>query len=213
MRRRRRTRARSPSGSAIPCSSGPRTSSAAGACRSLGARTELALDGPALVDRFLEGALELDVDVLCDGETAGWRRSSSTSSAPASTRATRRASSPRPRSAPRSRRRSGSSPRTLAHGLGARGLLNLQLALHDGELHVLEANPRASRTVPFVAKATGIPLVDHACRLLLGDTARRARAARASRRRRGPGRRRRSSRRSASPAPPTAASRCARPAR
>ncbi len=60
------------------------------------------------------------------------------------------------------------SPATLARGLGARGLLNLQLALHEGELHVLEANPRASRTVPFVAKATGIPLVDHACRLLLG---------------------------------------------
>jgi carbamoyl-phosphate synthase large subunit len=56
----------------------------------------------------------------------------------------------------------------LARGLGARGLLNLQLALHDGELYVLEANPRASRTVPFVAKATGLPLVDHACRLLLG---------------------------------------------
>ena len=58
--------------------------------------------------------------------------------------------------------------RTLARGLGVRGLLNLQLALHEGELHVLEANPRASRTVPFVAKATGIPLVDHACRLFLG---------------------------------------------
>jgi carbamoyl-phosphate synthase large subunit len=57
---------------------------------------------------------------------------------------------------------------TLARGLGARGLLNVQLALHEGELHVLEANPRASRTVPFVAKATGVPLVDHACRLLLG---------------------------------------------
>jgi carbamoyl-phosphate synthase large subunit len=57
---------------------------------------------------------------------------------------------------------------TLARGLGARGLLNLQLALHEGRLHVLEANPRASRTVPFVAKATGIPLVGHACRLLLG---------------------------------------------
>jgi carbamoyl-phosphate synthase large subunit len=58
---------------------------------------------------------------------------------------------------------------TLARGLGARGLLNLQLALHDGELYVLEANPRASRTVPFVSKATGVPLVDHACRLLLGE--------------------------------------------
>jgi carbamoyl-phosphate synthase large subunit len=49
-------------------------------------------------------------------------------------------------------------------------LLNLQLALHRGELYVLEANPRASRTIPFLAKATGIPLVDHACRLLLGAT-------------------------------------------
>jgi len=47
-------------------------------------------------------------------------------------------------------------------------LLNLQLAWHRGELYVLEANPRASRTVPFLAKATGIALVDHACRLLLG---------------------------------------------
>jgi carbamoyl-phosphate synthase large subunit len=58
----------------------------------------------------------------------------------------------------------------LAAGLGARGLLNLQLALHARELYVLEANPRASRTVPFTAKATGIPLVDHACRLLLGGS-------------------------------------------
>jgi carbamoyl-phosphate synthase large subunit len=57
----------------------------------------------------------------------------------------------------------------LARGLGSRGLLNLQLALHDGELYVLEANPRASRTLPFVSKAIGVPLVDHACRLLLGE--------------------------------------------
>ena len=53
--------------------------------------------------------------------------------------------------------------------LGARGLLNLQLALHGGELHVLEANPRASRTVPFVSKALGVPLFVYACRLLLGE--------------------------------------------
>jgi carbamoyl-phosphate synthase large subunit len=57
----------------------------------------------------------------------------------------------------------------LAAGLEARGLLNLQLALRDGDLHVLEANPRASRTVPFIAKATGIPLVDLAVRVLLGE--------------------------------------------
>jgi len=58
----------------------------------------------------------------------------------------------------------------IARALGARGLLNLQLALAGDELYVLEANPRASRTVPFVAKATGTPLVEHACRLLLGET-------------------------------------------
>jgi carbamoyl-phosphate synthase large subunit len=58
---------------------------------------------------------------------------------------------------------------TIAAGLGARGLMNLQLALAGRELYVLEANPRASRTVPFVAKATGMPLVEHACRLLLGE--------------------------------------------
>ena len=57
----------------------------------------------------------------------------------------------------------------IAGALGARGLLNLQLALAGDELYVLEANPRASRTVPFVAKATGVPLVEHACRLLLGE--------------------------------------------
>jgi carbamoyl-phosphate synthase large subunit len=57
----------------------------------------------------------------------------------------------------------------IAQGLGVRGLLNLQLALHGSGVYVLEANPRASRTVPFVAKATGVPLVDHACRLLLGE--------------------------------------------
>src|SRR5262249_58780830 len=57
----------------------------------------------------------------------------------------------------------------IAAGLGARGLINLQLALDTGKLFVLEANPRASRTVPFVAKATGVPLVEHAVRLLLGE--------------------------------------------
>ena len=58
----------------------------------------------------------------------------------------------------------------LAARLGARGLMNLQLAIVDGELWVIEANPRASRTVPFVAKATGVPLVEHACRLMLGES-------------------------------------------
>jgi carbamoyl-phosphate synthase large subunit len=56
----------------------------------------------------------------------------------------------------------------LVRRLGVRGLLNMQLAVKDGALYVLEANPRASRTVPFVAKATGVPVVDLACRLMLG---------------------------------------------
>ena len=131
-------------------------------------RDELQLDGPALVDRFLAGALELDVDVLCDGEDvwvaaivehverAGVHSGDSACVLPAPSVGERLEAEIRELAS------------TLARGLGARGLLNLQLALHDGDLYVLEANPRASRTVPFVAKATGIPLVDHACRLLLG---------------------------------------------
>ena len=129
---------------------------------------ELELAAPALVDRFLEGALELDVDILCDGEDAwvaaivehveraGVHSGDSACVLPA----------PSVGSALEAEIRTLAA--TLARGLGARGLLNLQLALHEGELHVLEANPRASRTIPFVAKATGVPLVDHACRLLLG---------------------------------------------
>ena len=133
----------------------------------------------------------------------GWLRCSSTSSRPASTRATRPACCPARRS-PRPRRRDPrASRRGSRAGLGARGLLNLQLALAGGRLFVLEANPRASRTVPFVAKATGVPLVEHAVRLLLGERARRARAARAGACLAGLGARRRSSRPSASRARPT----------
>jgi carbamoyl-phosphate synthase large subunit len=129
---------------------------------------QLELAGPALVDRFLAGALELDVDILCDGkdgwvaaicehvERAGVHSGDSACVLPA------------PSVGERLETEIRALASTLARGLGARGLLNLQLALHEGRLHVLEANPRASRTIPFVAKATGVPLVDHACRLLLG---------------------------------------------
>jgi carbamoyl-phosphate synthase large subunit len=131
---------------------------------------ELELDEPALVDEFLEGALELDVDVLCDGESswvggilehvepAGVHSGDSACVIPAPSVTAALEAEIRELSA------------AIAAGLGARGLLNLQLALHRGQLYVLEANPRASRTVPFLAKATGTPLVDHACRLLLGAT-------------------------------------------
>ena len=129
---------------------------------------ELELVDPAHVDRFLEGAIELDVDVLCDGKTgrvaailehverAGVHSGDSACVVPAPSVTAELDAQIRELAA------------TIAGALGARGLLNLQLALYEGELHVLEANPRASRTVPFVAKATGIPLIDHACRLLLG---------------------------------------------
>jgi carbamoyl-phosphate synthase large subunit len=132
------------------------------------ARAELDVSGPTYVDRFLAGAVELDVDVLCDGEAAwvaavlehveraGVHSGDSACVVPAPSVTARLETEIRELAT------------ALAARLAARGLLNLQLALHGGELHVLEANPRASRTVPFVAKATGLPLVDHACRLLLG---------------------------------------------
>ena len=129
---------------------------------------ELELAGPALVDRFLAGALELDVDVLCDGED-GWVAAIVEHVERAGVHSGDSACVlPAPSVGERLETEIRELASTLVRGLGARGLLNLQLALHDGDLYVLEANPRASRTVPFVAKATGIPLVDHACRLLLG---------------------------------------------
>jgi carbamoyl-phosphate synthase large subunit len=130
---------------------------------------ELTLDEPSLVDEFLAGAIELDVDALADGngswvaailehvERAGVHSGDSACVIPA------------PSVTPALEAEIRELVGRLARRLGARGLLNLQLALRDGRLHVLEANPRASRTVPFVAKALGLPLVDHACRLLLGE--------------------------------------------
>ena len=121
------------------------------------------------MDEFLAGAIELDVDVLCDGESAwvaavlehveraGVHSGDSACVLPAPSVTAALEDEIRELVA------------LLVPRLAARGLLNLQLALRDGELFVLEANPRASRTVPFVAKALGLPLVDHACRLLLGE--------------------------------------------
>ena len=129
---------------------------------------DLELDEPALVDEFLEGALELDVDILCDGES-GWVGGILEHVEPAGIHSGDSACViPAPSVTPGLEAEIRELSGAIAAGLGARGLLNLQLALHGGELFVLEANPRASRTVPFLAKATGIPLVDHACRLLLG---------------------------------------------
>jgi carbamoyl-phosphate synthase large subunit len=131
---------------------------------------ELELAEPALVDQFLEGALELDVDILCDGESS-WVGGILEHVEPAGVHSGDSACViPAPSVTAALELEIHELSTAIAVGLGARGLLNLQLALHRNELYVLEANPRASRTVPFLAKATGIPLVDHACRLLLGAT-------------------------------------------
>jgi len=130
---------------------------------------ELQVEGPCLVDRYLEGALELDVDALCDGEDA-WVAAVLEHVEPTGVHSGDSACVlPGPSVSEALERELREVASRLARGLGARGLLNLQLALHGGRLYVLEANPRASRTVPFVAKATGVPLVEHAVRLLLGE--------------------------------------------
>jgi carbamoyl-phosphate synthase large subunit len=131
---------------------------------------ELHLNEPALVDQFLEGAIELDVDALCDGEDA-WVAAILEHVEPAGVHSGDSACVlPAPSVTPTLEGEVRAIASAIARGLRARGLLNLQLALRGEELYVLEANPRASRTVPFVAKATGLPLVDQACRLLLGAT-------------------------------------------
>jgi carbamoyl-phosphate synthase large subunit len=131
---------------------------------------ELEIHEPSLVDQFLEGAIELDVDCLCDGDDA-WVAGILEHVEPAGVHSGDSACViPGPSVTGELEREIGSIATKLAARLGVRGLLNMQLALYEGELHVLEANPRASRTVPFVAKATGVSLVEHGCRLMLGAT-------------------------------------------
>jgi carbamoyl-phosphate synthase large subunit len=123
-----------------------------------------AVHAAVLVDRFLENAVELDVDALCDGEhtyvaavmehveEAGVHSGDSSCVLPA----------------PSDDRQVREVVRQLGPALGVIGLLNVQAAIADGELYVLEVNPRASRTVPFASKAIGVNLVDAACRLAAG---------------------------------------------
>ncbi len=127
-------------------------------------------DHPVLVDRFLEDAVEIDVDALFDGtdlylagvmehiEEAGIHSGDSACALPPITLG--RADLLRIRS----------STEALARGIGVRGLLNVQYALKDDVLYVLEANPRASRTVPFVSKATAVQVAKAAARIMLGAT-------------------------------------------
>ena len=132
--------------------------------------TELSPEHPVLVDRFLEDAIEIDVDALCDGtevyiggvmehiEEAGIHSGDSACALPPVTLG--RADLQMVRE----------STEALAKGIGVKGLLNVQYALKDDILYVLEANPRASRTVPFVSKATAVPLAKACARVMLGSS-------------------------------------------
>ncbi len=125
---------------------------------------------PVLVDRFLDDAIEIDVDALYDGtelylggvmehiEEAGIHSGDSACSLPPYTLG------------PEQIERIRTSTLAIANGVGVLGLLNVQYALANGILYVLEANPRASRTVPFVSKATGISLAKAAARIAVGDS-------------------------------------------
>jgi carbamoyl-phosphate synthase large subunit len=136
----------------------------------VGRATQASPEHPVLIDRFLDDAIEIDVDALFDGEElylagvmehieeAGIHSGDSACALPPITLG--RGDIARIRE----------STAALARGIGVRGLLNVQYALAAGVLHVLEANPRASRTVPFVSKATGVPVAKAAARVMLGSS-------------------------------------------
>ena len=132
--------------------------------------TQASPEHPVLIDRFLDDAIEIDVDALFDGdelylggvmehiEEAGIHSGDSACALPPITLGREYIDAVR------------DSTEAIARGVGVRGLLNVQYALAAGLLYVLEANPRASRTVPFVSKATAVPLAKAATRIMLGAT-------------------------------------------
>ena len=132
--------------------------------------TQASPEHPVLIDRFLDDAIEIDVDALYDGtelylggvmehiEEAGIHSGDSACALPPITLGHEYIDLIR------------ESTAAIASGVGVRGLLNVQYALAAGVLYVLEANPRASRTVPFVSKATAVPLAKAAARIMLGAT-------------------------------------------
>ncbi|GAA2100224.1 carbamoyl-phosphate synthase large subunit [Actinomadura alba] len=136
----------------------------------------LLAEHPVLVDRFLDEAIEIDVDALFDGEElylggvmehieeAGIHSGDSACALPPITLGRETVD------------RIRESTEALAREIGVRGLMNVQYALSAGVLYVLEANPRASRTVPFVSKATAVPLAKAAARVMLGSTVAELRA-------------------------------------
>jgi carbamoyl-phosphate synthase large subunit len=124
---------------------------------------------PLLLDRFLENAIEVDVDALGDGEDA-WVAGIMQHVEEAGVHSGDSACVIPPMSlGAEMLEEIRATTRQIALELGVIGLLNIQYAVAGGELYVIEANPRASRTVPFVSKAIGLPLAKLACRLMLGE--------------------------------------------
>ena len=132
--------------------------------------TEINVDHPVLVDRFLDDAIEIDVDALYDGkelflagvmehiEEAGIHSGDSACALPPITLGASQID------------RIRKSTEAIAKGVGVLGLLNVQYALASDVLYVLEANPRASRTVPFVSKATAVHVAKAAARVMMGQS-------------------------------------------
>ena len=126
-------------------------------------------DNPVLIDSFLNNAIEVDVDALCDGEDvyiggimehieeAGIHSGDSACSLPPQTLSDALIDEIRRQT------------KALARALGVVGLMNVQFAIKDEDIYLLEVNPRGSRTVPFVAKATGVPLAKIAARVMAGE--------------------------------------------
>ena len=131
--------------------------------------TRVSPDHPIYLDRFLEGAMECDVDALCDGEEvyiggvlehieeAGIHSGDSATCIPPLSFSDSLVARLRETTA------------KIAFGVGARGLINVQYAIKGESIYVIEANPRASRTVPFISKATGVPLAKCAVRIMAGE--------------------------------------------
>jgi carbamoyl-phosphate synthase large subunit len=136
----------------------------------IGGQAIVGPEQPLLVDRFLDDAIEIDVDALFDGdqlyiggvmehiEEAGVHSGDSACTLPPVTLGKKDIDRVR------------EATLGIAQGIGVRGLLNVQFAIAAGVLYVLEANPRASRTVPFVSKALGIPLAKAASRVMVGES-------------------------------------------
>ena len=134
------------------------------------AAIDVSNDSPVLLDRFLDLAIEVDVDIICDGERilvggimehieqAGVHSGDSGCSLPPNTLTEE------------TQKELIAQTEKLARGLNVIGLMNTQYAIQNNVIYLLEVNPRASRTIPFVSKATGVPLAKIAARVMVGET-------------------------------------------